>query len=368
MKAIILAAYTRSLLTFRLPLMRALQSKGWEVLAVGPGDESQWRPKFEAQGVAFRSIPLNRNGLNPLSDLRACRAMKELFLQEKPDLLFCSQAKAVVYGVPAARGAKVPHVYSLVSGLGSVFRGGGLKNAIVRSILKIQYRVALDFSDGVFFQNGDDRDVFLNLHLVAPEKVHMIPGSGVDIQRFKPMPLPKTPTFLMVARLLRDKGVQEYLDAARMLKTAHPEARFLLVGPYDSNPTAIQPKDLQPYVDEGTIEYLGEMEDVRPAHAQASVFVLPSYHEGTPMSVLEALACGRAVVTTTAPGCRETVRDQLNGFLVPVKDTQALADAMETFIRIPGLAEDMGGRGRILAENLFASEIVNQKLFDVMKI
>lgn len=367
MKLIVLATYSKSLMTFRLPLMRSFVARGWEVVAVGPDSEEEWGGRFGAFGIRYRSVFLQRTGLNPFADMRTRRELRRLFLEESPDRLFCSQAKAVVYGVPAAKDAGVAGVYALISGLGSVFRGHGLKNALVRMVLKRGYRRALALADGVFFQNDDDRDVFVGLGLVKPEKVSMIPGSGVDIVRFTPSPLPSGMVFLMVARLLRDKGVLEYLQACRGLRAAYPSCRCLLVGPYDTNPSAIRPGDLAPYIEDGSVEYFGERDDVRPFLARSSVFVLPSYHEGTPMSVLEALSCGRAVITTDAPGCRETVVDGLNGFMIPTRDAASLRAAMERFVLAPGLAQKMGISSRGIAESRFASDIVNELVYDKLK-
>lgn len=368
MKAIILAAYTKSLLNFRIPLMHEMQARGCDVLAVGADPEEEWGPRFAAKGIPYRGIPLKRNGLNPFDDLRAMKAMKQLFLEEKPDKLFCSQAKAVVYGVPAARATGVSGVYALISGLGSIFHGSGLKNRLIQFILRRQYKYALAKADAVFFQNEDDRGIFLEGHIVSKDKTLLIHGSGVDIKRFAPTPFPNTLTFILVARILRDKGVTEYMEAARRLKKSHPQCRFLLVGPYDTNPSSLGPDDVIPYVNDGSLEYIGEMESVAPALADSSVFVLPSYHEGTPMSTLEAMACGRPIVTTDAPGCRETVRDGLNGFIVPVKDVDKLAQAMERFIVNPALCDTMGVESRKLAENVFASEHVNEQILSVMGI
>ncbi|MGN0866693.1 MAG: glycosyltransferase family 4 protein [Oligosphaeraceae bacterium] len=365
-KLIVLAAYTRSLLTFRLPLMRAFLARGWEVVALGPGEEGEWAPRFSRHGVRFRSVPLERNGLNPFADWRTCRALERIFREEAPELLFCTQAKAVVYGLPAARKAGIPRRFALVAGLGSIFRGTGLKNALLRRLLSLQYRRALKHAQGVLFQNPDDRDTFLNLRLVAPEKVSMIPGSGVDLERFLPLPLPQEPVFLLVARLLKDKGIREYLLAARAVKQRLPQCRFLLAGPFDSNPTALTPGELRPFQEDGTVEYLGELEDVRPAHAQASVFVLPSYHEGTPMSVLEAMACGRPVVTTDAPGCRETVVPGGNGLLVPPRQVPPLQDALETLAREPALRRRMGEESLRLARERFSATIVTGMLLEIL--
>ncbi len=366
-RIVIFAAHTKSLLNFRLPLARAYLSRGWEVVAVGPGDEAEWSLRFAAHGIRFRSVPLDRNGLNPLSDCRLQRALLRLFREEQPRLLFCSQAKAVVYGVPAAAKAGVPGRYALISGLGSIFRGRGLKNAVLRAGLSWKYSHALKHAQRVFFQNTDDSGVFLERHLVSPQQVRWIPGSGVDTEKFHPLPLPEEPVFLLVARLLKDKGVREYLQAARELRQKNPRCRFLLAGPFDTNPTSLTPEELKPYQADGTVEYLGELDDVRPAHARASVFVLPSYHEGTPMSTLEAMSCGRAVITTDAPGCRETVRPGENGLVVPPHDASALRDAMETLANSPELRAAMGARSRQLAEEVFSAERVTRLLLEEME-
>ncbi len=365
-KLVVLAAYTRSLITFRLPLMKAFLAKGWEVVALGPGEEAEWAPRFAPHGVRFRSVPLERNGLNPFADWKTCRALEHIFREEAPELLFCTQAKAVVYGLPAAHRAGIPRRFALVAGLGSIFRGTGLKNALLRRVLSFQYRRALKHAQGVLFQNPDDRNTFLALGLVPPEKIHMIPGSGVDLERFTPLPLPQQPVFLLVARLLKDKGIREYLLAAREVKRTLPQCRFLLVGPFDSNPTALTPQELRPFQEEGTVEYWGEQEDVRPALAQASVFVLPSYHEGTPMSVLEAMACGRPVITTNAPGCRETVVPEKNGLLVPPRKVSPLQKAMETLAQDPERRQRMGQESLRLARERFSATLVTGMLLDIL--
>lgn len=368
MKLIVLAAYTKSLLNFRVPLMRAFLERGWEVVAAGPGEESEWGPRFAKHGVRFQSIPLSRNGLNPLADGKTYFFLKGFFRKEQPDQLFCSQAKAVVYGVPAARAVGVPGIHALISGLGSVFHGSGLKNALVRTVLEWEYQCALKKADTVFFQNEDDRGTFFRKKLVDPAKTVMIHGSGVDVAKFIPTPFPEKTTFTIVTRVLRDKGVCEFLEAARILKSRHPECRFVLAGPYDTNPSALSPKDIQPYLDDHTVDYLGELEDVRPALADSTVFVFPSYHEGTPMCVLEAMACGRPVVTTDASGCRETVREGENGYLVPVKNVESLVAAMERFLKDPSLCQSMGAASRKFAETIFASEHVNAAIMGAMGV
>ena len=193
-------------------------------------------------------------------------------------------------------------------------------------------------------------------------------GSGVNLEKFARQPFPETFGFLCVSRLIRDKGVMEYLSACRMVKKQQPDIRCLLVGPFDSNPSALKPNELQPYIDDGSIEYFGEQSDVRPYLAQCSVFVLPSYREGIPKSVLEAMSCGKAILTTDAPGCRETVADGKNGYLVPVKDVKTLAEKMLFLYRNPGICEQMGNASRQIAEQRFDVRLVNQVILQTMRV
>ena len=296
-----------SLNTFCKGLLQELSQDGYEVVAVGSEPQDEWQNKFQKENIRYKSIPVSRNGLNPLSDLKTYKAIKQLFVEEKPDKIFCYQAKTVIYGAIAAHYLGITEVYPLIAGLGSIFRGGGLKNAIVRQIMKREYQYALQFAKKVMFQNHDDLDCFLKEHIVRKENTAIINGSGVNTQYFTPTPFPEQMTFLMISRLIRDKGVFEYLEAARAVKQKNKDVRFLLAGPYDTNPSALKPEELQEFISDGSIEYLGELTDVRPAYVQASVYVLPSYHEGTPKTVLEAMACGRPIITTDAPGCRETM-------------------------------------------------------------
>lgn len=231
-----------------------------------------------------------------------------------------------------------------------------------------EYKIALKNSKAVMFQNRDDLSAFVREGIVRKDKCRIINGSGVDVEKFTVMPVPEEPAFLMITRLIRDKGAGEYLDACRLIKKKNPAVRCLLVGPYDTNPSAVTPAELQNYIDDGSVEYFGEQEDVRPFIEQASVFVLPSYHEGTPKTVLESMACGRAIITTDAPGCRETVTDGVNGFLVPVRDAGAVAEKMLQFIDNPELAVRMGLRGRKLAEEKYDVNKVNESIMEIMNI
>lgn len=278
--------------------------------------------------------------------------------------------KPVVYGMLAAALAGVPQRYALITGLGYAFIGGGGRRALLGSIAKGLYAVALRQASKVIFQNPDDRDLFRRTRLVPRmARVHIVNGSGIDTRRFTPAPLPAGQVvFLMIARLLGDKGVREYAEAARELKKRYPNFVARLVGWIDSNPDAIAQAELDGWIADGSVEFLGKLSDVRPAIADCSVYVLPSYREGTPRTVLEAMAMGRAVITTDAPGCRETVIDGDNGFLVEVRSVKALARAMEKVILEPALAAQMGQRSRLLAERKYDVRKVNDDLLEAMGI
>ncbi len=368
MKVMVLSSFTTSLFWFRLDMMKAFQKQGYEVLAVGEGPEEDWAQRFQEEGIRYRSIPVQRNGTNPIKDLKTLFALKRLLKEEKPDKIFAYQAKTVIYGGMAARMNGIREFYPLIAGVGSVFLGSGLKGKLLRTILVLEYRLGMGMAAGCFFQNKDDLEVFVSNKIVKPQLVTMLHGSGVNIDRFHPAPLPEKPAFLCISRLIRDKGVCEYLDACRLVKSRHPEVRCMLVGPFDTNPTAVRPEELQAYIDDGSVEYFGEQKDVYPYLVAASVFVLPSYREGTPKTVLEAMASGRAVITTDAPGCRETVSQGGNGLMVPVRDVQALAEAMERLMDDPEGARAMGVAGRKLAENQYDVRLVNQTIIRAMKM
>jgi glycosyltransferase involved in cell wall biosynthesis len=278
-------------------------------------------------------------------------------------------AKPVVYGLTAARLARVRLRAAMITGVGSALAGGSrLRRRALASLLRRLYAVALGQAHVVFFQNPDDERLFRSMGLIGDgHRVVRINGSGVDLERFSPAPLLPPPiTFLMIGRLIRDKGVREYVEAARRVHRAHPGARFQLLGPLDENPSAIRPRQLEAWREEGTVEYLGTTRDVRPFLARAHVLVLPSYGEGMPRSVLEAMAMGRAVITTDVPGCRETVEGGRNGLLVPVRDAGALAEGMLRLLADPGQLEPMGRQGRAMAEERFDVHTVNRTILAAM--
>ncbi|MDC3411844.1 glycosyltransferase family 4 protein [Terrihalobacillus insolitus] len=366
MKIAVLSSHTSSLFWFRMDMMKDFIEKGHTVIALGSEPEAEWKKKFEEYNIDYRQLYVERNGMNPLKDLKTLRLLYTFMKKERPDKVFAYQAKTVVYGSIAARLNGVSEVYPLIAGLGSIFRGEGFKNKIVKTIMKIQYWAACKCSKKVFFQNQDDKNEFIQNGLVKDKKAVIINGSGVDLEKFKPTQFPEEPALLYIGRLIKDKGIMEYLEACKEIKDKHPKVRCLLVGPFDSNPSALKPDELKPYIANGVIEYFGEQTDVRPFISQCSTYVLPSYHEGTPKTVLEAMAMGRSIITSDAPGCRETVIEGLNGYLVKVKDVKGLANKMEYLISDPMVCKNMGQASRKMAREKYDVKIVNQSIIKTM--
>lgn len=337
--------------------IQGLQERGYEVVIVAPVDAASAR--FAAQGVRCIDLALSRRGINPLVELGLLLRLRAIFAAEHPDIVLNFSIKPIIYGSLAAWSAGVRHILSMVTGLGYVFAQDSWRQRILRFIVTMQYRFALRRNARVFFQNPDDRTFFVRTLALDPARAVALDGSGIDTRRFVPGAAARPGTFLLVARLLWDKGIREYVDAARLLKAKYPHAEFRLLGPYDDNPAAVDAHAVAEWERAGLVSYLGEAADVRPYIEQAAVFVLPSYREGMPRAVLEAMAMAKPVVTTDVPGCREAVRDGVNGFLVPARDAQALAAALERFLLEPGLAAEMGRRSRAAAIERFEIGKVN---------
>jgi len=368
MRVVVVAGFAESLVNFRGPLLRAMIDAGHEVVACAPGRPEHVVTTLTQLGVVYEEIFLERTGTNPAHDLRTVRSLGKLFAQLRPDYALFYTIKPVVYGSLAASYASVPKVFSMITGLGYAFADSSLKQRLMRLPVQALYRVALKKNESVFFQNPDDRELFVKRRLIAdPGQAVLINGSGVDLAHYsKSAPVMDKIIFLLIARLIRDKGIHEYVEAARRIKRCYPNAVFRLLGPFDSNPSAIDQTTIEQWRKEGVIEYLGKTNDVRPYITDCSVYVLPSYREGTPRSVLEAMAMGRPIITTDAPGCRETVIDGRNGYLVPVKDVDSLTEALERFIVTPELIPSMGEESRKIAVEKYDVRKVNDKILRTM--
>jgi glycosyltransferase involved in cell wall biosynthesis len=369
MKIAVIASLAQSLVNFRGPLLATLTAAGHEVFACAPGHDAAVNGSLAKLGVRYYSIPLERTGMNPVRDVALLLHLTRRLRRLRADLVLGYTVKPVIFGSLAAYLAGVPFRFSIITGLGYAFTSvphASVARRLVNGLLLTMYRISLATNRAVFFQNPDDQALFIRYRLVTPQQGILVHGSGVDLDHFQESAPVDTPVFLLIARLLKDKGIREYVDAARHVRARHSEARFQLLGPYDTNPSAIRPEDVDAWRHEGAIEYLGETDDVRPFLRACSVYVLPSYREGTPRTVLEALATGRPIITTDAPGCRETVVHGWNGFLVPPRDVQALAKTMEIFIDKPELIQVMGKRSRSIAVQKYDVHNVNAVILNAM--
>ena len=370
---LVIGGQARSLINFRGALLKAMRDRGLRVIAAAPdiSHDPDCVSALTKLGIDWSEIPLSRTGLNPLADLRSLAAMVGLMRREKPGAVLGYTAKPVIFGTVAASMARVQRRYALVTGLGYAFTaGGGATRSLVRTVLTNLYRAAFRRTTKVFFQNGDDAALFRELRMLPSElPVVIVNGSGVDLRRFEPAPFPPAPLkFLLIARMLSAKGIREYAGAAERVRQKHPHVEFHLVGGLDSNPDAIPAAEIEGWQTSGHIVWHGEVSDVRRYIGGCHVYVLPSYREGMPRSVLEAMAMGRPIITTDAPGCRETVIEGKSGFLVPPQTVRPLAEAMERFVSDPGLIEPMGRHSRALAEDKFDVEKINAEMLREMEL
>ncbi len=317
--------------------------------------------------VTFRPYWVQRNGLSVRSDWRTLIELKQAFRELQPDAILAYTIKPIIWGAIAARAVPKARFVALVTGLGFAFQGNTLKRRLLNALVVRLYRCALRRADAVMFQNSDNRDEFLNRKIVPPEKCHVVSGSGINVQRFAHSPLPDgPPRFLMIARFLGEKGVREYASAARIVRQQHPTATFSLIGFADPSPDGIPLETVRQWHSEGIIEHVGETWDVIPHLQNCHVYCLPSYHEGMPRTVLEAMAVGRPILTTRVSGCRETVVEGENGWLVPKADAAALAERMVWFIEHPERWPSMGCASRRVAEDRFDVRKVNARMLEIL--
>ena len=372
MRLAIISSQAFSLHNFRGPLIRALVERGVSVFALAPDFDETSRSAVRAYGADPVNYSLSRAGRNPFRDLADAIGLARCLKQIAPDLSLAYFIKPVIYGTFAAGVARVPRRFALVPGLGYVFTGveesgSRFRRRVLRRVVSRLYAAAFSRCEKVIFQNKEDADWFASRDLIPGEKVVRISGTGVDLTHWLPEPLaPLPPVFLLIARLLRQKGVADFVEAARLVKARHSDATFLLVGGLDPNPSGHTQAEVDAWVREGLIEWAGHVGDVRSWIARSNVYVLPSYREGVPRSTQEAMAMGRPVITTDTVGCRETVVEGVNGFLVPVRNPIALAAAMERFIQNPDLIQSMGRESRRLAVERFDVHKINGVILNAM--
>jgi glycosyltransferase involved in cell wall biosynthesis len=360
-----------SMVNFRLPLIHDLVAAGHHVEALTPDWTPEQRQAIQSAGATSASFPMDRTGTNPIADLRSWAALFHYLRRTRPDIVLTYATKTNIWGTLAAAWAVVPRRVMLVAGLGYAFiegppNGRTFSRSVLQQTVGLLYRAAARSAHRIIVQNPDDGALLRSTWSVPQEKIIHIHGTGVPLEDWPFHPPHTDPiTFTLVARLLREKGVLEFLEAAQQIKAVHPEVRFWLLGPLDDNPGGLKASDIQPWVESGVVEWPG-LVDVKPWLARTSVFVLPSYREGVPRSTQEAMAMGRPVITTDAPGCRETVVDGVNGYLIPPRNVPALVEAMEQFIKNPAHIETMGKESRRLAEERFDVRTINVHMMRIL--
>lgn len=360
MKAFLLCVTSQSVLTFRRNLIQVLIEKGVDVHVCAFDDN--YEARIEELGATFHCIEDKNRSLNPFKVLslknKYCKVIKEV----KPDVVFTFMVKPNTFGVLAAKKAGVKKIFSMVEGAGDVFINDGLKWKIIRKGVCHLYKKAFRNSQKVFFLNKDDKAEFLRRKLVRETQCEIVHGIGVDLEKFADKPLKNHRTFLMVARMLKTKGVFEYCECARIVKRKYPDAVFNYLGAEGT----VKLDDIREYIDDGSIVYLGTTDDVRPYYEDCAAYVLPSYREGMPMSVMEAEAVGRAIIATDVNGCRDTVKIGYNGFLVPRGDASALSEKIVYCIEHSEETELFGANSRKFAEENFDQKKINEVLTEII--
>lgn len=365
MRVVFVANTLWSVVIFRPGLLRTLTGMGVDVVVVAPPDDTL--PRARALNVTFIPLELSAKGTNPLHDIGLTRTLARLYRELEPDLIFHYTIKPNIYGSIAARLAGIPCV-AVTTGLGYAF----VNTNLVARIAKALYRFAFRFPREVWFLNEDDRRDFVIRRLVDPAKTRVLPGEGIDLEHFAPRPPARADgkiRFLLIARMLWDKGVGEYVDAARLVRAKYPQAVFQLLGATGvANPSAIDAQQMQAWVDEGVVEYLGTTQDVRDIIANADCLVLPSYREGVPRTLLEGAAMGKPLVATDAVGCREVIVDGETGYLCELRNARDLAAKLERIIELGADGRtEMGARGRRMVEQRYDERIVVGIYLDTMR-
>jgi glycosyltransferase involved in cell wall biosynthesis len=371
MKVLIVSSNTKSLVNFRGSLILKIKSLGHEVCTLSPEIDSTSKETLIKMGVITYEYNLDRTGFNLLNDLNTFFDLVRHIKNIKPDLVFSYTVKPVIYGSLAAKYCKVPKIFSMITGLGSGFSDDlKISRKVIKHIIILLYKISCSRINGLIFQNDDDRLYFISKKIINENLTYQINGSGVDLNLYKfhsPQIFPIR--FIFIGRLLVEKGLLDFISASKMIKIKYPEVIFDILGPFDINKDNLSQSDFIKYINAAGVNYLGETSDVRSFIKSSSVYIMPSYYrEGVPRTTLECLAMGRPVITTDMPGCKETVINNLNGFLVPIKDPLAIVRAMEKFICNNNLITEMGIQSRNIAVNKFDVEIINKKMVEILNL
>lgn len=376
MKVIIIGTVASSFYGFRADLIKTLLEQQYTVYTFTSEYTSEDLKKIETLGAIPITYQLNRGGLNPLADIKDTCALSRKIKAIQPDLVFSYFAKPVIFGTLAAKMANVPHIVGMLEGLGYAFtdqpEGLTKKTKLIKSIQVFLYKVALPQLDNIIFLNPDDPKDLLNRYRIKVKKIEVLGGIGLNLKNYphKPIISLQTPIkFLFIGRLLKEKGIHEFVAAAKIVKKNYPETQFTVLGAIDTaNPGALKQSELNELIASKAVVYSGHVDDVQDWIIKSDVFVLPSYREGVPRSTQEAMAIGRAVITTDVPGCRETVVDGVNGFLVEKWNPQALAEKMIYFIENPEQIKEMGEESHRIAQEKFDADKVNKRLLSILDL
>ncbi|MDN3954744.1 glycosyltransferase family 4 protein [Sporolactobacillus laevolacticus] len=368
MKIAIIANNTFSLIHLRFEMILDFLSKGHNLVIYVP-DNEYIDQLNDLNNVKCVELHYNRTGTNPVNDFKLIRTYRKHIRNDKPDIVFAYNLKPVIYGIYAAHKEGIKELFAMIPGAGFVFSGENIKAKIIQLLIRSMYQKSLRLCKKVFFQNPDDLGEFVSGGMLQKKQCVQINGSGVNLERFLNYPLPNKPVFLFIARLLRVKGIIEYCEAAKKIHQKYPNIEFHVVGGYDENPTSINKNELDRYISQNVILYQGQVKDVRPYIRNASIFVLPSYHrEGVPHVILEAMSMGRSILTTTAIGCRETVKEGINGFMIPPKDVEALVEKMIWFIEHYDKVSQMGKESYLYCKEKFDVNRVNKIIVKSMEL
>ncbi len=374
MNFLIIASYPKSIYLFRGDLIRDLKRKGFNVHVAAPfkdtDSNSPYLKELAKLGVSLHSYPLSRRGVNIFQDLKTLLILCKIIFKISPDFVLSYTIKPVIYGTMISFFMRVPNRFALITGLGTNFVNyGGSNDTFSKKLVRFLYKISLKLSTKTIFQNNDDKDLFITERIMIDNyKIHVVDGSGVNLNYYKKASFPDSLRFLFVGRFLRSKGLIEFIEAAKIINSKNKNIKFTIAGSIEEGGDAIPFDEINDSIKTGVIENLGYLNDIRVAIANSSVFVLPSYREGTPRSVLEAMAMGRAIITTRAPGCRETVRDGFNGFLVRTGSVEDLVEAMNLFKDDHDLIQKMGKNSLKLVTKKYDVKIINKNMFKIMNI
>lgn len=366
---LIVAHQANNIRIFRKEMVFEFSKNGFKIVVISQGANEQDYDFFRLNNIRYINVPFERTGMNLVKDQKYKKSLIKIFKEYKDVCfaVFTIAAKPNIYGSLAAKKAGLK-CFPLISGLGSIFRGNGFKNKLIRPLFGLLYRKALRNDECIFVHNKDDLNYLRNHHIVKKQKIVVLNGSGVNTDVFSFEVMPDTPSFIFVGRIIADKGIIEYIDACRLIQNEFENIQCSIIGDFDNNPSKISSNLFFNSLKNTKITFYGHQDNVVPFLKDHAIFVLPSYHEGLPKSVIEAMSVGRPIITTNVPGCKETVIDNRNGILVPARDVEALYNAMRWMIVNYSKASKMGLESRQIVKEKFDSNIVNKLILESMGI